>query len=59
MGQPAGGGCLTLCWLPACAGMIMLEASVVVYLLQGHTASGLKVRASWPAGGGRMNDGHC
>jgi hypothetical protein len=26
-----------------CAGMIMLEASVVVYLLQGHAASGHKV----------------
>lgn len=37
--------CLALpCPAPVFVGMIMLEASVVVYLLQGHTASGRKVR---------------
>jgi hypothetical protein len=33
------------CWLLTRFGMIMLEACVVVFLLQGHSASGRKVRA--------------
>lgn len=38
------------------AGMIMLEASVVVYLLQGYTASGRKVRLlAWPIGSYRIS----
>lgn len=45
-------------WLLTRFGMIMLEASVVVYLLQGHTASGLKALLNTLAvsGGAALGD---